>query len=301
MSAPSGVWDPPQAAVHESYLEVPYEERGLTADNVRNRLDALLRTTNSYLIQFQQAAAQHNSTIADKIRPFIQARKQRILERRNVVASIGLPMKRRDEAPTTYTLPGIRRKPQIVMPRVTGAPFVPEPTLAEKEYEGILSIIRGMVSVMERSPTAFRHLREEDLRWHFLFQLNGQYEGRATGETFNYKGKTDILIRENDRNVFIAECKFWKGVGSLTDTIDQILDRYLHWRDTKAAILLFNRNKDFTNVIRQVPTTVAAHACFKRAAGHRGETEWKFVFRNRDDINRELILSVLAFDVPREP
>lgn len=86
------------------------------------------------------------------------------------------------------------------MPVVKEKAFVPEPALSEKEYENILSIMRGMVRVMERSPNAFRNHEEEDLRWHFLIQLNGQYEGRASGETFNYNGKTDILIRENDRN-----------------------------------------------------------------------------------------------------
>jgi hypothetical protein len=41
-------------------------------------------------------------------------------------------------------------------------------------------------------------MREEDLRQHFLVQLNGQYEGQATGETFNFQGKTDILIRAEE-------------------------------------------------------------------------------------------------------
>lgn len=299
MSAPTGVWQPPRASLHEGYLEVVYEDVGLTAATVRNELDALLATINSYLVQFQQAATQHNATLADKIRPFVKARKQRILERRDIVASIGLPMKRREDAPATYTLPDIRRKPKITMPVVKDKAFTPEPALAESEYEAILSIMRNMVSVMERSPHAFRTLQEEDLRWHFLFQLNGQYEGRATGETFNYKGDTDILIRENDRNVFIAECKFWDGKDSLTATIDQLIDRYVHWRDTKTAILVFNRNKDFSKVLEHILPTVEAHPCFKRSISNPSETEWRFLFRNRDDANRELVLTVLVFDVPR--
>jgi hypothetical protein len=79
------------------------------------------------------------------------------------------------------------------------------------------------------------------LRTHFLVQRSGQYEGRATGETFNYQGKTDILIREENRNVFIAECKFWKGEKQFLETIDQLLP-YVSWRDRKAAILIFDRN-----------------------------------------------------------
>jgi hypothetical protein len=33
-------------------------------------------------------------------------------------------------------------------------------------------------------------------------QLNGQCEGQATGETFNYEGKTEVLIRHEGRNLF---------------------------------------------------------------------------------------------------
>ena len=111
------------------------------------------------------------------------------------------------------------------------------------------------MKVMERSPKAFDGLDEEGIRSHFLVQLNGHYEGQATGETFNYQGKTDILIRSGDRNIFIAECKFWGGPQMLTQTIDQLLG-YLSWRDFKTAILLFNRNRDFSKVLDSIPETV---------------------------------------------
>ena len=68
-----------------------------------------------------------------------------------------------------------------------------------EDYEHILSVLSNMVTVMERSPDAFKSMKEEDLRWQFLVQLNGQCEGRATGETFNAGGKTDILIREEGK------------------------------------------------------------------------------------------------------
>ena len=92
--------------------------------------------------------------------------------------------------------------------------------------------MNNMVAVMERSPKAFRDMKEEDLRQHFLVQLNGQYEGQASGETFNFEGKTDILIRHEGKNIFIAECKFWRGPSTVADTLDQLLS-YLSWRDTK--------------------------------------------------------------------
>jgi hypothetical protein len=101
--------------------------------------------------------------------------------------------------------------------------------------------MQNMVQVMELSPHVFYNMGEEDLRTHFLVQLNGAFKGQATGETFNFQGKTDILIRVEGKNVFIAECKFWKGEEALFATLDQLLS-YLSWRDTKAALLVFNRN-----------------------------------------------------------
>jgi hypothetical protein len=59
--------------------------------------------------------------------------------------------------------------------------------MSSDEYEHVLDIIRGMATVMERSPKAFRTLGEDDLRTHLLARLNDQYEGTATGETFNLR------------------------------------------------------------------------------------------------------------------
>jgi DNA-binding response OmpR family regulator len=166
------------------------------------------------------------------------------------------------------------------------------------EYEHILEIIQNMGQVMERNPQSFAETEEEDLRNHFLVQLNGRYAGNATGETFNYTGKTDILIRARDRNLFIAECKFWKGPKGLLETIDQLLS-CANWRDTKTAILLFNRSTTFSYVLSKIPEIAEAHACFKRKIGIERETVFRYIFRRPDDPERELLLTILAFDVPR--
>ena len=152
---------------------------------------------------------------------------------------------------------------------------------------------------MEQSPHAFEDMGEEDLRTHFLVQLNAQYEGQATGETFNFQGKTDILIRAEGRNVFVAECKFWKGEKELHNAVDQLLS-YLSWRDTKTALLVFNRNAAFTEVLKKIELAVPTHKHFKRNLGKADESTFRYVFGQPNDSNRELCLTVLAFDVPRK-
>ena len=163
------------------------------------------------------------------------------------------------------------RKP-IALPRPTKPTeqFKPEPKLEEDTYQQILSIMEGMAHVMERSPSAFVDMGEENLRQHFLVQLNGQFEGAATGETFNFEGKTDILIRVNGRNIFIAECKFWTGPKGFVETIDQLLG-YLSWRDTKAAVVMFNRNREFSKVVTSMVDAAGTHSARKRGPEKQGE------------------------------
>ena len=189
--------------------------------------------------------------------------------------------------------------PRIEPTKVSG-PFTPEPALAREDYEEILRIMKSMVQVMELSPHAFRDMGEEDLRTHFLVQLNGRFSGQATGETFNFQGKTDILIRTAGKNVFIAECKFWKGETGFLATVDQLFS-YLSWRDTKAAILMFNRNNDFSAVLEKIRDIVPRHPSFKRELGKADETTFRYVLAQPNDSSREIAVTVLAFDVPTAP
>ena len=298
MQPPHRQWETPAANIRSDCLEIVFEGNATDGTEIRHLIEKFVSDVRSHLDQLVKIAEEHNSSLLQAVRTEVQARKKRILDRRDLVATIGLPLRHRDDSPQTYSVPSVRRKPDVQMPTGGHKPFVPEPALAVSEYENILDVMRSMVRVMEASPQAFANMKEEDLRQHFLVQLNGQYQGGATGETFNYQGKTDILIREKDRNVFIAECKFWKGPESLNRTIDQTLG-YLHWRDTKAAVVLFNRNKDFTNVLALIPPTAQTHPLCKRLVRQASETEWRFVFANKDDANREVHLAILAFDIPK--
>jgi hypothetical protein len=154
-----------------------------------------------------------------------------------------------------------------------------------------------MALVMERSPRAFARMDEEALRQHFLVQLNGQFEGGATGETFNFGGKTDILLRADGRNVFIAECKFWNGAKKFSDAVDQLLS-YTSWRDSKTAILVFNRGTDTSKVLTAVEAAMTTHPHFKRSSDWNDDTGRRYVLHQPGDKNRELIVSVMVFHIP---
>ena len=175
-------------------------------------------------------------------------------------STIPYPLQRDTSSPKTYEVPNIRKKVKLPKPQSSKS-LQPEPTLEEQTYNEILDICANMALVMERSPKAYSKMDEESIRTQFLMQLNAQYEGQATGETFNGNGKTDILIRNNNQNIFIGECKFWKGEKAFLETIDQLLG-YVTYRDTKTAILLFVKKNDFTSIVQKLKDIVPKHANF---------------------------------------
>lgn len=289
---------PPRAEVRGSVLVLRIVGTDLNADGVRTEIDRTIGEIQSHLTTLRGNAAGLKAQLPTQARSAIESRRQKLLADRNLVGGLGFKMKERPGTQQTFVAPEVRKKIAPTLPPASSAPYKPEPTLSNADYEHILGVLQNMVEVMERSPTAFVTMDEESIRSHFLVQLNGHYEGQATGETFNYEGKTDILVRSEGRNIFIAECKFWSGPKMLIDTIDQLLG-YTSWRDTKVAVVIFNRNKDFSRVLAAIAETAKTHANFKRELPGSTETVFRYCFAHKDDKNRELSLTLLAFDVPR--
>jgi hypothetical protein len=285
------------AEVTAGELAFSYTRLDHDAEAARRDFQNDLKFVEDHLTIQRNQMKQYNETIRSKIAARITERRERLLRNQGNVAALGYPMRRRADAPRTYVAPEVRRKPPITRTASTGKPFKPEPALEMAEYEHILEVISNMVQVIERSPEAFKGMHEEDLRQHFLVQLNGQYEGHATGETFNFEGKTDILIRVEGKNIFIAECKFWKGPESLKDAIDQLLG-YASWRDTKTALIVFNRDRQLSTVLPKIVEVFKAHPNFKRQLEYTSETGFRFVLHHRDDKDRELTVTALVFEVP---
>jgi hypothetical protein len=270
----------------------------LKAERVRAEINHTLSQMENHLDNLRRNAQSLNNQLRQVALDGINRRKNKLLADSNLVAALGFPLKQRKNQLQTYAGPQVRRKITPTLPPAKTAAFKPEPTLSITDYDHIISVIQNMAQVMELSPCAFASMNEELLRSHFLVQLNGHYEGQATGEAFNYEGKTDILIRVQGKNIFIAECKCWDGPKTLTAIIDQSLG-YSSWPDTKVAVILFNRRKNFSAVLDAIPSTVEAHPNFKRTIGPQSETNFRYIFAHRDDPNREMVLTVLAFDVPK--
>lgn len=289
---------PPRAEVRGQHIRLIFNIAHDAHDrDIKKEAERILDEIDQHLSWQKVDLANLRQSLTTEAERAVSARRERILKNQNRVVSLGIPIKNSPDSPKTYAVPEVRRRVVPVLPPATNAAYEPEPVLDLEHYEHILKVVQNMAHVMERSPSAFSSMKEEDLRQHFLVQLNGQFEGGATGETFNVKGKTDILLRAKDRNVFIAECKFWNGPKHYRETIDQVLG-YTAWRDTKTAILIFNRGTGLSTVLAGIDSETTTHKNFKRKLDWQHESGFRYVFHHATDPNREFLLTVLVFDVP---
>ena len=168
----------------------------------------------------------------------------------------------------------------------------------EETYVEILRIIRITGMGMEQHPSTFLGKEEESIRDYLLVVLASHFES-VTGETFNRKGKTDILVRRTNANVFVAECKFWSGEKGFLEAISQLLG-YLTWRDSKSALLVFVRNKQLQPVLDNIRAATPSHTSYESVVADRlnDEGTLRCRFSLPTDATRSVDVSVCCFHFP---
>lgn len=233
--------------------------------------------------------AAYNSTLSSSIESALAKRENLSKKLTNLFAELEIPVEQKKTADGNIAL---RKKL-----RLESKPESCETNcyISDVIYEEILDIIRNCYATCERTPATYTSLDEEALRDLALVPLNCQYEGRATGETFRNKGKTDISIEEKNRAAFVAECKIWKGRKNFTAAIEQLLG-YLTWRDSKTALLIFSRNKNFKEVLQAAKEAWSEDdRCISLKEPRENEFDCKYVFEGKPgDTTR---IRVMVFDL----
>jgi len=288
---------PPTARVEQNKLIFRTASQNPSNEDIQKEFNSWFNQIKKFLKYTEKDIDGYNQNLRTQVKQKIKHRREKLLKDRELESSLGFPLKKR-RGNNTFTTKLIKKKkikPSI--PQASNSAYEPEPKIQDSDYNLILDIIDKTAIMLERSPSTFKDMQEEQLRDQFLVPLNSHFEGQATGETFNASGKTDILIREKDKCLFIAECKIWRGKKYFLEAIDQLLS-YTTWRDSKTSILIFNRNKDFTSVIDQIPEIVKEHDSFKKELSSTKENSFKFVIAKESDPNRDIYLSVLVFNVP---
>lgn len=290
----------PEIVVDDQYLrftlDIPEGSSTSSASMIRQDVASVLELLTRNTQNLNSNLRSSSTANIEHVTFLLKQRREQAQQALDLITALGIPLKKRD-TPVGYHIPIERRASPITLPQVSDTHYEPEPELAGQEYDYILRILRSMALVMERSPQAFVTLDEEALRTHFLCQLNGHYEGTATGETFNASGKTDILIRVDNRTLFIAECKFWKGGHLFDQAIDQLLG-YLSWRDVKCAILIFNRGQQSSAIRQKMHARMVARAEYRKTLASSSTGDPQYIFVKATDPGREIIITTQVYDIP---
>lgn len=277
--------------VHASLIAQDEMDSDAARKALKDEID-MIRKETGYV---STDVTEYNASLGAKIKPAIEQRKKRLQSRRNLAGALGFPLTKRQDAPRSVP---IARK-QLSVARMSATvksrtPYTDEPALTNDQYEEVIGVIKSTILAMERTPSVVADKDEEGIRDFILVQLNGTFKGNATGETFVKTGKTDILVKVEDRHVFVGECKWWKGEKAFSSAIDQLLG-YLPWRDEKAALLVFINQKDASAVIEKADKTIRAHSTFKRVGKTSTDPQFRrnFILGHPDDPEREITMAVL--------
>lgn len=284
---------------HEA-LKYEFINFSYTPEQINGVIENFKNEINKNYQQLKSDCNNLHQQLRGEIKNTVESRKQKILSQRNVLSSLGIPLRKKNNTPKTFSIPkpALRKKIVINRPEVLEKGFKPEPALDKETYNQILTYINDVGKNFENKPSLYSDKGEEDLRDHILLILDPNFElGSATGETFNKSGKTDILLKYDSSVVFIAECKFWNGESQYLKTIDQLLG-YLTWRNSKSSVIIFSKNKEFTDVLRKIELSTPKHSNFLKFESKQGETWFNYKFHINGDRNRIIDLTVQVFNIP---
>ncbi len=266
-------------------------------ERIKRNAESALDLIRQQAASLEKNVVQHNQQLRQQAESFFDTRKAEIMKQNQVLAALGVPVKKSTSIPRTFAVPATRKQ-VVPKPQAPSEKYAPEPVLDEGIYEDILQTTFDTGRVFERLPSTYAGKDEETLRDHLILNLEPHFQIATTGETFNKSGKTDILMRHEGKNVFVAECKFWGGEKLHHKTIDQLLS-YLTWRDSKAAIVYFVGTKEIAAPLKAIEESTPQHPCFVAFKGKREESWFRYESHLPGDRSRPIHLSILCFHLPK--
>jgi len=120
--------NPPQGTVQGNILTTTLWGDNLNADQVRGHINTWVREVRQHLQWQRDSFRNFNVALAQRARDAVVGRRDQLLRNQNLVANLGIALKRRPGAPATYVAPEVRRKLAPKLPPATAGAFKPEPT-----------------------------------------------------------------------------------------------------------------------------------------------------------------------------
>ncbi len=263
---------------------------------IKANLDRNLKIIKEYVSWSKSQVDAFNQSLPGIVKRAVDFRREKLKKQNSITDLLGIPLKPKSGSPSFDPIK-VNKKITKPPPPPPEEGYKAEPGITDSDYDNILKLIRHSGISFEKTPKTFSVHDEEELRDIILSQLNAVYEGEAKGETFNKSGKTDILISEEGRSAFIAECKIWRGQKSFSEAIDQLLS-YLTWRDCETALIVFNKNnKNFSQTLDSIDTTVSIHPNYISRVEQKDANEWLYKMRAKDDESRVIKMNVMFFNL----
>lgn len=266
-----------------------------------SEVNKIISTVSTNLPTIHAETIPWNDRLENLIQQALENRKEVVSKKFDFMKKIGLKVNPKS---TEYLVPPAITKKAIPTPATETSKTVAKekvPILQEEVYTDIREVLYNVGRAIERKPSIYKDKHEEDLRDIFLLFLETRYEDTTgVGEAFNKKGKTDILLKyaKDGTNLFVAECKFWKGQKKLTEGIDQLLG-YLTHRDTKTALIFFVDQKEMTSVVSTIKTEISNHKNYSRHIKDTYEHSINYEFTLPDDGDKKIQVEVMLFHFPK--
>jgi hypothetical protein len=115
-------FSPPRAIVRPGELVLQITGANLNGEQVKARIQSSLNEIKTHLDRLRTDATVLAGQLHTLARQQVEARRQKFLADRNLVASLGFPLRRRDDMSQTYRAPEVRRRVQLRPPAATSAP-----------------------------------------------------------------------------------------------------------------------------------------------------------------------------------
>jgi len=232
-------------------------------DKVAAEINRGINDVKAWILGKNNNINAENAQFRKNIRNFIERRKVKLKEDTQrisaLVQKINIPLKQKESEAVTR----IKLDPKPIVKRIKPNPQLPEEYVLDRsKVLDIISVIDNQGLQFEKTPKTYKDFEEEGLRNVILVGLNSLFEGKATGETFSYNGKTDIYLCIDKGNILISECKIWGGKVLYHEAVDQLLG-YLTWRQNFGIMITFVKLKNFSKVLSEAPGIIQQHPSYR--------------------------------------
>ena len=289
--------NPPRGYVKNDTIVVgcciPLDVLDRELDGTAQAMNRAIDRIEAILQQVEADTDNWESQLHGLMKQEIETRRINCLAMQETSRRLGVPTEDDSANTTTYVVPIPRRQPttSAATPR-TREPSSAEPRISDEDFAAIITDIRRTLGSFERLPQARVKAPEEHLRDEIITAL--QPLGPATGESYSKRGKSDVYLPYDGHAVFLAECKWWRGKKAFAEkALPQLLDRYVIWRDTHTAMILFIRNKNATRVISEAIDAIRFHPRYVTELARIGDVP-TFRFHHDGDEARFLTLALLT-------